>query len=332
MGINLKGVRKHVFFPTFFIFVGFVVSFFLKKSFVLNKMESIQQWILNYFDWGFTLLAFVTFISCLAVYFSPIRNVKIGGQDAEPLLSKWNWFTISLCTTIAVGILFWAPAEPLYHYHQPPSGHLKESELFAVATMYLHWSFTPYSIYMVPALVLALMVYNCKRPNKIGSAMEPIFGEKSGQRYSYIFDVLCLFALVTGVSASLASGILLLTGALDSIFGIEPTALVKTAVCLMIVGTFVVSATSGLMKGILLLSDINTKVLILIAGFIFIFGPSVFIITVGYESFIFYVKNFLSMSIIDSISSQDIWYKKWTVFYWSVWLAWAPMAGFSWLG
>ena len=31
---------------------------------------------------------------------------------------------------------------------------------------------------------------------------------------------------------------------------------------------------------------------------------------------------------MDSLFSEDLWYKKWTVFYWSVWLAWAPMAGF----
>ena len=209
MFLNVQALRKRVFFPTFSIFLGFVLLFFFKKSLAISKMEQTQTWILDHFNRGFSLLAFLTLMTCILIYLSPIRHVRIGGPKAKPLLNKWNWFTISLCTTIAVGILFWAPAEPLYHYHTPPKGlpfegTSQDSEWFAIATMYLHWSFTPYSIYMVPTLILALMTYNFQRPSNLGSAFEPIIGRRLGQKWSFVFDGMSLFAL--GVSP-LAQGL-----------------------------------------------------------------------------------------------------------------------------
>src|SRR3546814_19350815 len=45
---------------------------------------------------------------------------RSGGPDAKPLLDRWRWFAVTLCTTIATGILFWGVAEPLFHLNEPP--------------------------------------------------------------------------------------------------------------------------------------------------------------------------------------------------------------------
>ena len=52
--------------------------------------------------------------------FLPLGNVVLGGPDAKPILSKANWATITLCTAMAAGALFWGVAEPAYHLASPP--------------------------------------------------------------------------------------------------------------------------------------------------------------------------------------------------------------------
>ena len=53
--------------------------------------------------------------------FSKFGDVRIGGEDAKPELSNFSWFTIALTTTMAAGVLFWGPGEPIAHYAYPPT-------------------------------------------------------------------------------------------------------------------------------------------------------------------------------------------------------------------
>jgi choline-glycine betaine transporter len=78
----------------------------------------------------------------IGVFFSPLGRVKIGGEDARPLLSRFNWFAVVLCTTIAVGIIFWSAAEPIYHLTQPPESfdirpNSAQAELFTMSALFL---------------------------------------------------------------------------------------------------------------------------------------------------------------------------------------------------
>ncbi|WP_414981680.1 BCCT family transporter [Congregibacter sp.] len=54
------------------------------------------------------------------VYLSPLGRVVIDGAGSTPLLSKPRWLFITLCTTLAVGILFCTTSEPIYHINAPP--------------------------------------------------------------------------------------------------------------------------------------------------------------------------------------------------------------------
>ena len=133
--------------------------------------------------------------------FSPIAQVKIGGKKAKPLLSKWRWFTITLCTTIAIGILFWGTAEPIYHLHAPPVGlgitpNSTEAAIFSLSTMFLHWTFTPYGIYTLASLMFALVYYNLKQPFNLGSLLYPLIGDRAHGKLSKVIDAICLYALV----------------------------------------------------------------------------------------------------------------------------------------
>ena len=79
------------------------------------------------------------------------------------------------------------------------------------------------------------------------------------------------------------------------------------------------------MNGIRVMSDINTKALMLLALLVFFLGPTLFILEFGLESFGSYLSNFFKLNTLTGVAHEDEWPKSWTIFYWAVWLAWTPI-------
>lgn len=328
--INNNSIKPLVFWPPFLLLLGAVIFSFVNEAGFAAMTTNANNWLIENFGWAFSMTGFLMVLIVLVIYFSPFAKVKIGGSKAKPLLNTWQWFSITLCTTIAIGILFWGTAEPIYHLIYPPASlglepGSAEAALFAMSTMYLHWTFTPYALYCVPALMFAFAYYNMKKPFSLGATLTPLAGDKATGKAGQAIDAICLYALVAGMAASLATGILTISGGLNSIAGIESNPFTWAIVGAIIIGTFIISATTGLMKGIRILSDINTKVFFGIIAFIFVFGPTAFLLNLGAESFGHYLTNFFEKNLFTGAAAGDQWPQWWTTFYWANWLAWAPI-------
>lgn len=256
--------------------------------------------------------------------------MRIGGPDAKPILSRWNWFSITLCTTVAIGILFWGAAEPMFHVGAPPafSGAAPGSEgaaRFALSTMYLHWTVTPYALYSVPALAFALAYFNLNRPYSLSGPLSLLFGRHATGQAGALIDAVGLYALIAGVAASLGVGVMTLAGGAERLTGIGDGPLLRLIITALIVGVFVASSISGIQRGIKILSDANVKMFFAIAIFLFLFGPSLAILKLGGASLVDYVVNFVPNSLALGQRAGSDWMRDWTVFYFANWLAWAPI-------
>ncbi|MDW5378288.1 BCCT family transporter [Halomonas sp. HP20-15] len=323
-------LRPLVFWPTFLVLLAAVVTSYIDLDAFLATASALNDAVLTNFSWLFSLGSLYLLIMAVIVYFSPLGRIRIGGQDATPLLSRLRWFSITLCTTLAVGVLFWTTAEPLYHYMGPPASSgleagSSDAMLFAMSTMFLHWSFTPYAVYAVPALIFALAFYNLRLRFSISSMLEPIFGPKV-KRFGGLIDAVSLYALVAGMASSLGTGALTLAGGAGQYLGGETSPLRLGVIIAIIVVTFVVSAASGLQKGIARLSSLNAVLLLILGVFMFIVGPTVFCLALGVESFGVYLDNFFTKSLFTGAAGNDQWPQWWSIFYWAVWFAWAPVA------
>ncbi len=344
--INRSGSLNHlVFWPPFLLLMAVVVLNFTSPAKFKEITNGARDWILINFGWLFTVCAFVAVLLCLYICFSKFALVKIGGAKAKPLMSLWNWFSITICTTIAAGILFWATAEPIYHFHGPPTAAGVEAETpaaatFAMSTMFLHWTFTPYAIYAVVSLTFAFSYYNMKQPFSLGATVAPLVGSDYAKKAGSLIDAICLYALVAGMAGALGSGIMAIGGGLNWLFGVPSNLWTWGVVAIVIVVCFIISSATGLMKGIRILSDINVKALMGLAVVGFVFGPTLFILNLGLESFGVYLSNFFEMNLFNGVLSEQaavdqtqaegkslgIWSHSWTIFYWAVWLAWAPVS------
>ncbi len=321
-------LNHFVFWPPFLLLLAAIVTNFVAAEKYQKTIDGLNGLILDKFSWLFIGVAAASLILCVVICFSPFSRVRLGGSEAKPLMSMWNWFAITICTTIAIGILFWSAAEPVAHLTQPPveMGIKAESQAaitYSLSTMYMHWSFTPYSIYCVASLMFAFAFYNMRQPFSLGSTLAPLVGENMPRSFGNLIDAVCLYALVAGMAAALGTGIMMIGSGLEDLTGLKSGKWLWAAICGAIVVTFIVSSATGLMKGIRILSDINTKLLLALALVPLFFGPGCWLLlSDGGVALGDYVVNFVPRTF--DFTPSD-WAKGWTVFYWAVWLAWAPV-------
>ncbi|WP_429249257.1 BCCT family transporter [Fusobacterium sp. PH5-29] len=297
-------------------------------------MNGINDWIIKNVGWLFSCIAVFTVLVGVVAAFSKFGDVRIGGKDAKPEISTFSWFTIALTTTMAAGVLFWGPAEPIAHFGSPATEltgilpQTKEAVKFSMETMFLHWTFIPYAIYTVPAVVFAFMYYNARKPFSISSEMAPILGSFSdNEKVSKIIDAMTLFCIGAGMAGSLGQGILNMSGGIANILKINSTASLWLIVAVIITIVFVATAISGIKKGIKICADINVYGYVAFLSFLLLFGGTAFVFNLGTEAFGGFLSNFFEKALSTGASSNSQWPQWWTTFYWASWMAWAPTSG-----
>ncbi|MEL7491522.1 MAG: BCCT family transporter [Pseudomonadota bacterium] len=323
-------MRPAVFWPPAIVLLAALFASTLNFDGFLAFMTSINTAMLSQFGWLFSIATFAGVVLLGGVFISPLGGVRIGGEDATPILRRWNWFAITLCTTIATGILFWGAAEPIFHVSGPPdfanvNGDPDAAARFALSTVYLHWSITPYAIYATAALAFALAFHNLKGKYSLSAPLSVLIGSRANGVAGNLLDALALYALVAGVAASLGAGVMTLAGGLEKTLGVADTIWSRLGVTVAIVMVYVASSVSGLQRGIKFLSDINVRIFFVLAAFIFLAGPSMEIMTLGAESLGAYIQDFVPRSIGLGGLLNDPWTNDWTVFFFANWLAWAPI-------
>ena len=200
------------------VFIAAAITSLIDLDAFFAFAKAINDWILDTFS---TLISWAVFgfvLTCFAVILSPLGRVKIGGAAAKPLLKPWSWFSITLCTTIATGILFWAMAEPLYHLYDPGgaargiAASSDAAQQFSLVSLFMHWTISPYAIYTVAALTFALAYHNLGKPYSVSGPFVALLGRPLPPPVAAVLDAAILLALIMGMAASLGAGMLLLSG------------------------------------------------------------------------------------------------------------------------
>lgn len=326
----MKKIRVFVFWPSFLLLMFSLILNFVSQEKFTAMVTGANNWLIENFGWGFSMAGFIAILVVVIAYISPLAKVRLGGPNAKPIMKKSNWFAITLCTTLAAGILFWGTAEPMYHLSSPPPSlgiepFSPEAAKFAMETMYLHWTFEPYAFYALLTVAFAFAYFNMKKPFSIGSQIAPLLGNRDSKTIETIIDAACLWGIGAGMAASFGTSILNMGGAINSITGITSGPGSWLVIAVIGVTVFVISASTGVMRGIRILSDINMKVYYVIIAFVFLFGPTAYMLNLGTEAFGGFLTGFFSKSLFTGAAAGDQWPQWWTTFYWANWMAWAPV-------
>lgn len=328
----MKKLRPIAFWPPVVLFVAACFYNFIDKDGFGKMINSANSWLLGNFAWAFCLGVLVMLGVIIFIMVSKFGDVRIGGRDAAPMLDDIRYFSITLTSIIAIGILFWATSEPLYHLTAPPKSlnlapNSPEAAVFAMSTLFVHWGFLPLAIYAIPSIMFAFAFYNMRKPYTLASTLTPVFGDKVLGKWAQAIDAVCMYALIAGMAASLGTGVLSIAGGLKYLTGIQTGAFLWAMVDIAVVATFVISSITGLFNGIKKLSEINFGVFIFLAVFVFVLGPTAFILNLGVESFANHLQTFFTKAAFTGAAAGDAWAGGWTIFYWCNWLAWAPVSG-----
>lgn len=333
MGSKRKKIRWQVLLPPWIVVMAVLVMNLADYDTFVAVMNGVIGWILKKFAWMLNSVSLTALILVLIAYFSPIHKVRIGGSQARPIIKYTNYVWIVLCTIMGAGLMLWACAEPMTHIYNPPAnitaGPLSgDAILWAMENIFLEWTFTPMAIYALPALLFGFVFYNMKESFSVGSMLVPIFGKKVTGRWRTAIDCVCLFCLCLGMASTLGSGVLLIVEGMGRVTnGAVPVNAVSWSICgVVIIICFILSASSGLKRGIQHLSAINSWFYLIIGIFVFLAGPTTYILNLCVESFGGYISDFFKLSLWTSTAWGDGWSLWWPQFYWCVWLTWMPIS------
>jgi choline/carnitine/betaine transport len=329
-------VDKVVFGVTAAIAVGFLAWGFLHTASLGEASSAALSWTMKNTGWLFVTLAsaFVAFVIWLAA--GRFGTIPLGNDDEEPEFRTVSWIAMMFSAGMGIGLMFYGVSEPLTHFVTPPPGTVDagspQAVQTAMATTLFHWTLHPWAIYAVVGLAVAYGVFRKGRRQLISSAFIPLIGEKRANGgVGRVIDILAIFATLFGSAASLGLGALQIGSGLEIVAGIGKVGNgVLVGVIVLLTIAFIVSAVSGVAKGIQWLSNINMVLAVVLAAFVFLVGPTVFMLDLLPTAVGSYFQELAAMSARTEASGGEgmaTWLSGWTVFYWAWWLSWTPFVG-----
>ncbi len=320
----------------------FIISLFIAVTFVLfgllfpgafsNYIDRTFLWMVDSLGWAFILGASIFLFLTLFLIFSPLGEIKLGGDDEKPAYSNLAWFSMLFSAGMGIGLLFWGVSEPVWHYIWPPYGDPETPEAIhqAIRYSFFHWGLHPWAIYAMVAASLAYFSYRKGLPMLLSSTLEPILGRKGIEGpWGVTVNVIAVLATLFGISTSLGLGVMQIGGGLETLFGIATSPSLWVSIVVVVTLAAIVSTTSGIDRGIKWLSQINLAVAGLLLLLVLIFGPTLFIMNLFTHAAGEYLQNIIQMSFsIDAAGTgTEGWNADWTIFYWAWWISWAPFVG-----
>ncbi|RMH32248.1 MAG: BCCT family transporter [Nitrospirae bacterium] len=291
--------------------------------------QAVQDSLTDFFGWLY-LLAASTFLCC-ALYLAVSRygDIPLGQDGEKPEFPLLTWFAMLFCAGMGIGLVFWGVAEPIAHFHHPPSGEggTPDAARQALQYAFFHWGLHPWGIYTVVALILAYFQFRRRAPGLISETCRPVLGARTQGVIGWTIDSIAVFATVFGVATSLGFGAVQISGGLAYVFGIPNTLATHLALIAGVTLLFMISAQTGLQRGIKYLSNLNMILAFSLLIFLLIVGPTQFLLDLFTSTLGNYIHHLPLMSLNLQPLVDSSWIKNWTVFYWAWWIAWAPFVG-----
>ena len=174
-------------------------------------------------------------IVSLFLSFSKYGNIVLGAQNEKPKYNFFTWGSMMFTCGLAADILFYSFAEWTMYATNP---HIAEMEggIFEWAGVFplFHWSFIPWSFYLVLAVAFGFMLHCRKRDKqRYSEACMPVIGEKHAHGLlGRVIDLFALFALLAGTATTFSVATPLMAEIIVTLFGISISRTVVTIIIL----------------------------------------------------------------------------------------------------
>jgi choline/glycine/proline betaine transport protein len=318
--------------------IGLLVAFAVFNADVAaERFGAIQAAATNSFGWLLVLTVNILLVVCGVLAFMRSGDVRLGGKDAKPRYGALTWFAMLFSAGMGIGLLFYGVAESVMHFSNPPSTAFSNpgadlprgifsNAQHAMGLTFLHWGLHAWAIYAIIGLGLAFVAFNRGLPLSIGAFLRAAYPRIPEWLINAV-DVLAIVATVCGIATSLGLGASQINAGLGLLAGIPDTGIAKAVIIAVITALATLSVALGLDKGIRRLSEINMTLAVGLALFVFVMGPTVFLLDGFVQNVGYYVQRFIYLSTWTETYSSDNWQSDWTIFYWAWWVSWSPFVG-----
>jgi glycine betaine transporter len=331
MSTNSRGLNINTVFTVSLICVaGIGIWGLIDPDSMTGTMLGFTNYSLTGISWAWLFVCTAFLILGAYMAFGPYGNIRLGRDDEEPEFSTVSWIAMLFAGGMGSGLLLWGPAEPMYHYISPPGmeGGTAAAARQALVITNLHWGLHAWSIYAVCALVIAYFTFRRNEPSMVSTPIKALFGGAVGEGAGKIADILAVLSVVFGLAGSLAMGTLAVRSGSFYAFGVDETVTTSMIILAALFVCYMLSATTGVDKGIKILSNINMVIAILIMLIVLFAGPTRFLMETFIDSIGSYFSSLISVSFrLFPFEDLGGWSAGWTLTYLIWWIAWGPFIG-----
>ncbi|MCT4609692.1 MAG: BCCT family transporter [Pelagimonas sp.] len=297
------------------IMIGLVLWALIWPANANGVLGSLNWALLEKFNSFYIIIVglFIFFLVALAIL-PQTGKLRLGPDGEKPEFSDFSWFSMMFGAGLGVGLMVFATAEPLGLWGSNPvvlagatDANSEDAVQSAYRYTYLHYGFHAWAIYVVTGLSLAYYAYTRDMPLTIRSALTPLFGKLMNGFLGHVVDVLGVVATILGVSVTIGFGVSQFIDGLYAITGMEwimnlsgdapvPSTVGLIAGLIVIMGLSILSAVSGVGRGVKYLSNLNLVLSLILLLVFVIFGSFVFAMSTYVSALVDYMANFLSLS------------------------------------
>lgn len=315
------------------ICIGIVLWGSLLPDHLNNVTEAATAFISEHFAWLYIFVIAALIGFSIYLMFSRFGKIKLGKKDDTPDYSLLAWFAMLFSAGMGIGLMFFTTAETISHaFINSPNAPLGSEQAVLDSLQYtaFHWGLHGWGLYSIVALILAYFKFRLDAPGLISATLEPLFGKNLMRGTTgTLIDTLAVFATIVGVASTLGLGSAQINSGLTYLFDAPKTFWFQLMILAIATSLFIISAWSGLGRGIKYLSTTNISLAAVVVVCLFIVGPTIYIVDMFTTTIGNYISNFIQMSfdLKPTNTEHKQWVKDWTIFYWAWWISWAPFVG-----
>ncbi|HAC22757.1 MAG TPA: transporter [Porphyromonadaceae bacterium] len=319
--------------PSLFVIIGLSVFSGIWPDSAYKLLTSIQDNIFRNLSWLYVMVVSIFIFFLLFLVISKYGNIKLGSNTSKPEYSFFSWISMLFAAGMGIGLMYFGVAEPIAHFNTESihtaldaASKAKNAQLYT----FFHWGIHAWSVYAVIGLTLAYFAYRYRLPLSLRSALYPLLKDRIYGKIGDLTDIFALCSTFFGITTTLGFGVVQLNAGLVSL-GILPESDFKYQVIIvvLVMSTAIVSALSGLSKGVKMLSQINIVSAIILLLFVLLAGPTVYLLSAFSEGIGFYINKFTSLTFDTHVYEAERlkWFTNWTILYWAWWISWSPYVG-----
>ena len=298
--------------------------------YVLTK--ALRQFISRDFGWYYLLLLAAMVCFCVFFIVTPAGQIRLGDPHSEPEHSKFSWLAMLFSAGMGIGLVFYGAAEPLSHFAvSAPAAEVGSQQALEDALKYtfFHWGIHAWAAYGLVALAIAYFQFRKKESILLSVTLKPLFGKRAEGFIGTLVDSATIFATVVGVATSLGYGAIQINSGLHFLWQVPESQTVQMLIIAVTTVLFLLSAMSGVSRGVKFLSNLNVILALLLLACVIATGPTVLILNNFVDSIGSYIQGFFRMSFRTAAydAARNQWIQQWTIFYWAWWLSWTPFVG-----